>query len=116
MGDWTRALLALVRDGRDDAGRTTGPRIPWWARAVHRQAGQQAVAAAAAGGAADVEKGGDGKAADPSPSASDEGGGAGDSLALRPDMPTVYLQGPFGAPAMAFERYSVLVLAATGVG
>ena len=121
VGDWTKSLLALVRDGRDDAGRVTGPCIPWWARRVHHQAGAAAKAAAAG---TDVEAGGEGKGkgGKPSPAASEEegaGAGAGGgsaSVVLRPDLPTIYLQGPFGAPAMAFEHYRVLVLASTGVG
>lgn len=104
VGDWTKSLLALVKDGRDDAGRTTGPRLPWWASKADRQAGVGGTDQAAEAGA-DEEKG----------SSSDAGGGAA-VAALRPDMPTIYLRGPFGAPAMAFESYDVLVLCSTGVG
>lgn len=116
MGDWTRSLLQLVRDGRDDRGRVTGPCIPWWGR----RPGQLDVEAEPAPAAGDVEKGSKGAHATPTTSEEEAAaaatGAAGGIAGLSPGMPTIYVSGPFGAPAMAFERYRVLVLASAGVG
>lgn len=31
-------------------------------------------------------------------------------------LPTIFMEGPFGAPALHHDRYDTLILAATGVG
>jgi hypothetical protein len=114
VGDWTKGLLQLVRDGQDEAGRATGPRFPWWSRRSHKFKFAEHSTTALA----DIENGSKDKAAANGKAAAAAVGAEGDDglAALRADMPTIYLQGPFGAPAMAFKRYQVLVLASTGVG
>lgn len=53
------------------------------------------------------------QAEDAAPEAADaEAGGKLDTSSL----PTLFLEGPFGAPSLHHTRYETLVMAATGVG
>ncbi|PRW60582.1 respiratory burst oxidase-like protein B [Chlorella sorokiniana] len=92
VGDWTRSLYQLVKNGQDEEGRVTGLSIPWW---MTDQRWREVMddAAAAEG---DAEKA--------------------DRLTDPSKLPTIFMEGPFGAPALHHARYDTLVLAATGVG
>lgn len=125
MGDWTRSLLQLVQDGRDDHGRVSGPCHPWWGLHSKSKGEREAALEAAERGAAAAATKGCDSDGSPKRAPTDAGDAAcsdgmdaapGAAAATSGLYPTIYLEGPYGAPAQAYTEYDTLLLVSTGVG